>query len=145
MISHANPPPAASSIGSDGANAQRVDRWLCNCRFFKTRGLAVDAIDNGRIDINGIRAKAAKLVKAGDLLRIQRPPYVLEVEVLGLTERRVGASVAQHLYRETSESLAARTLQKAQTALSRVVDAPRHGKLNKHDRRERERMKRWSP
>ena len=46
-------------VGAAGAG-QRVDRWLCNVRFFKTRGLAVEAIDNGRVEINGVRAKAAK-------------------------------------------------------------------------------------
>lgn len=142
MPDHANPPAAAASIDGAETTRLRIDRWLCNARFFKTRGLAVDAIENGRIDINGVRAKAAKLVKTGDFLRIQRPPHVQEVEVLDAVARRVGASIAQGLYRETAASVAARTAQQQYRALSRIVEEPRQGKLDKHDRRERERLKR---
>ena len=110
MPDHANPSAAAPSIDGARTTRLRIDRWLCNARFFKTRGLAVAAIENGRIDINGVRAKAAKWVTTGDFLRIQRPPYVQEVEVLDAVARRVGASIAQGLYRETAASVAARTM-----------------------------------
>lgn len=125
-----------------GAVGQRIDRWLCNVRFFKTRGLAVEAIDNGRIEINGVRAKSAKLVKLGDAVRIQRAPYTHDVEVLGIAAQRVGAAVAQTLYRETDASRVARELLRERQVLSAVREDPREGKLGKHQRRERERLKR---
>ena len=121
---------------------QRIDRWLCNVRFFKTRGLAVEAIDNGRIEINGVRAKTAKLVKAGDRVRVLRAPYVHDVEVLGVTAQRVGAAIAQGLYRETDASRAAREVLRERQRLSPVREEPREGKLGKHQRRARERLKR---
>lgn len=121
---------------------QRVDRWLCNVRFFKTRGLAVDAIENGRIEINGVRAKAAKLVKAGDWVRVQRAPYTFDVEVLGVSAQRVGAAITPTLYRETDVSRVAREALREQQVLSAVREDPRDGKLGKHQRRERERLKR---
>lgn len=127
---------------SGGDAAQRIDRWLCNVRFFKTRGLAVEAIDNGRVEINGVRAKAAKLVKPGDYVRVQRPPYVHDVEVLGVVAQRVGAAIAQGLYRESEESLATRARLREQQVLSAVREDPRTGKLGKHERRDRERLKR---
>lgn len=121
---------------------QRIDRWLCNVRFFKTRGLAVEAIENGRVDINGVRAKAARLVRPGDRVRVQRPPYVHDVEVLGIVPQRVGAAIAQGLYRETEESIAARAALREREVLSAVREDAREGKLGKHERRERERLKR---
>jgi ribosome-associated heat shock protein Hsp15 len=142
MHSHPNPHNDAPSNAAAGDAGQRIDRWLCNVRFFKTRGLAVEAIDNGRVEINGVRAKAAKLVKPGDHVRVQRPPYVHDVEVLGVVAQRVGAAVAQGLYRESAASIAARASLREQQVLSAVREEPREGKLGKHDRRERERLKR---
>ncbi len=141
---HGHPDPhndePAHPGGSDAV--QRIDRWLCNVRFFKTRGLAVEAIDNGRVEINGVRAKAAKLVKAGDRVRVQRAPYVHDIEVLGISGQRVGAAIAQGLYRETDASRAAREVLRERQLLSAVREEPRAGKLGKHQRRERERLKR---
>lgn len=142
MPSHPNPHDDAPSNRPGADAGQRIDRWLCNVRFFKTRGLAVEAIDNGRIEINGVRAKAAKLVKPGDQVRVQRPPYVHEVEVLGMVEQRVGAAIAQGLYKESEQSIAARAQLRERQVLGAVREAPRDGKLDKHDRRERERLKR---
>jgi ribosome-associated heat shock protein Hsp15 len=121
---------------------QRLDRWLWSVRFFKTRGLAVDAIKNGRVNVNGARAKPAKMVKTGDLIHIQRPPYVHKVEVLGLTARRVSANRARELYVETEDSIAAREALRKTLDLDRVVEQRRWGQLNKKERRERERFKR---
>lgn len=142
MAGHPNPQHDAPSNAAGADPGQRIDRWLCNVRFFKTRGLAVEAIDNGRIEINGVRAKAAKLVKPGDRIRVQRPPYVHDVEVLGVVAQRVGAAIAQGLYRESEESIAGRAQLREREILSAVREAPREGKLDKHDRRERERLKR---
>ena len=142
---HGRPDPDnddKSAPDATGAVGQRIDRWLCNVRFFKTRGLAVEAIDNGRIEINGVRAKSAKLVKLGDAVRIQRAPYTHDVEVLGIAAQRIGAAIAQTLYRETDASRIARELLRERQVLSAVREDPREGKLGKHQRRERERLKR---
>lgn len=142
MPGHPNPLHDSPSNPPGADSGQRIDRWLCNVRFFKTRGLAVEAIDNGRVEINGVRAKPAKLVKPGDQVRVQRPPYVHEVEVLGMVAQRVGAAIAVGLYRESEQSVANRAQLREQQILGAVREAPREGKLDKHDRRQRERLKR---
>ncbi len=139
---HGQPYPHNEEAAHGGEAIQRVDRWLCNVRLFKTRGLAVEAIDNGRVEINGVRAKAAKLIKISDRVRVQRAPYVHDVEVLGVSAQRVGAAIAQGLYRETDASRAAREVLREHQSLSAVREEPRDGKLGKHQRRERERLKR---
>jgi ribosome-associated heat shock protein Hsp15 len=86
----------------------RVDKWLWCARFFKTRSLAVEAIESGRVSVNGERAKPAKDVKPGDELTVRRPPYEMIVTVRGVSERRGPAPEAQKLYEETPESRAKR-------------------------------------
>ena len=139
---HGQSYPHNEEAAHGGDASQRIDRWLCNVRLFKTRGLAVEAIDNGRVDVNGVRAKAAKLIKVGDRVRVQRAPYVHDVEVLGVSVQRVGAAIAQGLYRETDASRVAREVLREHQILSAVREEPRAGKLGKHQRRERERLKR---
>ena len=92
---------------SDAARV-RVDLWLVAARFFRTRGLAAEAVDAGRVSVNAERAKASKIVKPGDLLAIRRPPYEHVVKVLGVTAKRGPAAEAQKLYEETDESRARR-------------------------------------
>ena len=120
----------------------RIDRWLHATRWFKTRSLASDAIANGRILVNGVRAKAARTLRPGDTVTIHRPPQVHEVIVLGLSARRLGAALAQALYAETPASQARREALAAERALSAVYEAPAAGKLDRRDRRARERLKR---
>ncbi len=124
------------------AQGQRLDRWLWSARFFKTRGLAVEAIKNGRVEVNGARAKPAKVVKVGDLIHLRRPPYQHEIEVRGLTAQRVSARLAPELFRETPASTAARESLSRMLDLGRVVDERRWGKLTKKERRQREHLKR---
>ncbi len=82
----------------------RVDKWLFATRFFKTRSLAAEAIEKGRVTLNDVRVKSAKLVSIGDMLSIRIGNYQYEVEVLGLSNKRGSATIAQQLYRETDES-----------------------------------------
>jgi ribosome-associated heat shock protein Hsp15 len=82
----------------------RIDKWLWAARFFKTRGLAAKACELGRIEANGVTAKASRIVKLTDMLRVTNEGGVFVVEVLGLSEVRGPAAVAQTLYRETDES-----------------------------------------
>src|SRR5450756_84691 len=82
----------------------RMDKWLWAARFFKTRALASDACDIGRVESNGHRAKPARDVHTGDMLRIKSEGGEFYIEVLQLSEVRGPAQTAQTLYRETSES-----------------------------------------
>jgi ribosome-associated heat shock protein Hsp15 len=82
----------------------RIDKWLWAARFFKTRGLAAKACELGRVEANGVTAKASRIVKLADMLRVTNEGGVFVVEVLGLSEVRGPAAVAQTLYRETDES-----------------------------------------
>ncbi len=93
---------------SGAVTALRLDKWLWAARFFKTRGLAAEAIGAGRVSVNGERAKAAKTVKPGDALEIRRPPYETVVTVRAVSDKRGNAAAAQQLYEETPESRAKR-------------------------------------
>lgn len=86
----------------------RLDKWLWAARFFKTRSLAVDAIDSGKVRVDGDRAKAAKEVKLGMLIHIRTRDFEIELKVVGLSDIRRGAPEAATLYAETAECLARR-------------------------------------
>jgi ribosome-associated heat shock protein Hsp15 len=86
----------------------RIDKWLWAARFFKTRSLASEAVDGGKVEVNGARVKPAKDVKVGDELRVRLGPYEHLVVVRALSDKRGPASVAQTLYEETAQSIAAR-------------------------------------
>ncbi len=96
----------------------RLDKWLWAARFFKTRSLASDAIDGGKVHYDGFRAKASKEVRLGARLRITRGDEVWEVVVRALSMQRRGAPEAALLYEETAESKQKR----AQAADLREVD-----------------------
>ena len=83
----------------------RIDKWLWAARFFKTREQASKACELGRVTSNAVRAKPAREVRAGDMLRIQKEDGEREVEVLALSQQREPAAVAQTLYRETEASI----------------------------------------
>lgn len=121
---------------------QRLDKWLWCVRLFKTRALAVDAIKAGRVDVNGQQAKPSRLVRPGDRLEVTQPPFVHRVEVIGIAPQRVGASLVSGLYTESAESLAARQAMAERLRMTAIVEDPRHGKLSKKDRRDRESFKR---
>jgi ribosome-associated heat shock protein Hsp15 len=86
----------------------RIDKWLWAARFYKTRSQATEAVDGGKVELNGARVKPAKDVKVGDEVRIRLGPYEHHLVVRALSDRRGSASVAQTLYEETPESIAAR-------------------------------------
>jgi ribosome-associated heat shock protein Hsp15 len=111
----------------------RVDKWLWAARFFKTRGLAAEAIASGKVEINGTRVKPAKLVRMGDRMTVRRGPYVYALEVLALSARRGPASEAEKLYLETAQSRLARETLSAQ--LKRDVQPHPLGRPSKRDRR----------
>ena len=86
----------------------RLDKWLWAARFYKTRSLATDAIDGGKVYVDGDRVKPAKEVRVGQLIHIRRKELDMEVVVKALSVTRRGAQVAALLYDETPESLAKR-------------------------------------
>ena len=118
----------------------RLDKWLWAARFYKTRGLAADAIDGGRVDVNGARAKRAKVVHVGDEVRIRQTPFEHVVLVRGVAERRGPASVAATLYEETADSKAKRTALATQIR-SMPEDDWESGRPTKRDRRDIERFR----
>ena len=85
-------------------NAVRLDLWLWAARFFKTRSLAKQAVETGKVDAAGQRAKSSRAVRVGDVLVITRGDEVFEVEVRALGDRRGSAAVAQTLYAESEAS-----------------------------------------
>ncbi len=86
----------------------RLDKWLWAVRFFKTRNIAADAVDGGKVRVDGDRAKPAKEVKIGMLIYIRNKDFEIEVEVTGLSNIRRGAPEAALLYAETETSKAKR-------------------------------------
>ncbi len=119
----------------------RVDKWLWAARFFKTRALAAEAIDGGKIDVNGERAKRSRLVQSGDRLDIRHGPNAWEVVVRDVSERRGAAVIAQALYNETEASIARREALKAQRQSMPTAFGYGEGRPTKRDRRALRRLK----
>lgn len=113
----------------------RLDLWLWAARFFKTRALAKQAIETGKIEIDGQRAKPSRGVRAGDMLAIARGEELFEVEVRGLSETRGPASVAQALYCESEASRLRRENLRAQRAAERAGYRAPETKPDKRARR----------
>jgi len=113
----------------------RLDVWLWAARFFRTRSLARQAIENGKVDVDGQRAKPARQVRVGNALRVVRGEESFEVEVRALSDVRGPASVAQALYLESEASRARREAARANRAAERAGYQPPHGKPDKRARR----------
>jgi ribosome-associated heat shock protein Hsp15 len=86
----------------------RLDLWLWAARFFKTRSLAKQAIESGKVEVAGQVAKPSRALRAGESLQVRRGVELFEIEVLALSEQRGSASIAQTLYRESETSIARR-------------------------------------
>ena len=120
----------------------RLDKWLWAARFFKTRTLAVEAVEGGRVSVNGDRAKPAKELKVGDAVSIRRPPFEHAVVVKALSDKRGPATVAAALFEETEESRARRAVL---TAEMKSLPSPRFkGRPTKKTRRDYEKWLRSS-
>ena len=120
---------------SDETASVRLDLWLWAARFFKTRALAKQAIETGKVEVGGQRAKPARGVRAGDALLVQRLDERFEVDVLALSSVRGPASVAQALYRESESSRLARKQARAERAAERAGFQPPETKPDKRARR----------
>lgn len=115
----------------------RIDKWLWAARFFKTRSLATEAVDGGKVEVNGDRAKPAKTVKPGDEIRLRLGPYEHILIVRALGERRGPASVAQALYEETPSSRETREKLAAQLKMAPAAFVyEEKGRPTKKDRRD---------
>jgi|SRR5688572_15781878 ribosome-associated heat shock protein Hsp15 len=118
----------------------RLDRWLWAARFFKTRALASAAVAGGKVQVNGARAKPAKLVQVGDALRVRLGPYDWVITVAAVTERRGSGRDAQLLYDESPEGRAAR---ERLAQAHKIAPAPAYqgkGRPTKKERRELQRL-----
>jgi ribosome-associated heat shock protein Hsp15 len=118
-----------------------MDKWLWAARFFKTRSLAGHACELGRVECNGQTAKSAREVRVGDLLQVKNDGGTFQIEVLGVSETRGPAIVAQALYRETEASRAARLKLIEERKTMPHFEALREGKPSKRDRREIDRLR----
>ena len=122
-------------------NEVRADIWLWAARFFKTRALAKEAIEGGKIDVNDAGCKPAKALHIGDRIKLSRGDERMDVVVLVLADKRGSAVIAQALYGETDESRANRELLKEQRRLTGAAFDHPHSRPDKHARRDLRRMK----
>jgi len=83
----------------------RLDKWLWAARFFKTRRLATEAVQGGHVHVNGARVKPARPVLVNDELVITKGLFKFTIHILGLSDKRGSATIAQQLYKETDESI----------------------------------------
>lgn len=114
----------------------RIDKWLWAARFFKTRSLAIQAIDNGRVKLNGDRIKPAREVKPGDRLLVHLGDVDWSLTVRALAMQRGPAPVAQALYEEDPASHARRLQQVIDRKLAASPEAAIRGRPTKRDRRQ---------
>lgn len=122
-------------ISTEPGARLRIDKWLWAARFFKTRSLAADAVEKGRVRIAGATVKPAKDVRVGDLVEIEIDRIVWEVRVMGVCEVRGPAAVAHTLYEETPASRAKREAEAERRKTYREPSAALHGRPTKRDRR----------
>jgi ribosome-associated heat shock protein Hsp15 len=119
----------------------RLDKWLWAARFFKTRALAAEAVEGGKVEVNGGRPKRARPIQLGDEIRIRLGPYEHTVAVRALSCRRGPASEAAGLYQETEASRARREELSIQLKSLHAAFGPDKGRPTKKDRRDIQRLK----
>lgn len=116
------------------SDSVRLDKWLWAARFFKTRSAATEAVQGGKVSVNGTAAKPARAVTPGDVIEVRIAPFTWTLTVTGLAERRGSADHAATLYTETPASRAARD-RHAQQLRDAPMLRPDGGKPTKRDRR----------
>jgi ribosome-associated heat shock protein Hsp15 len=119
----------------------RLDKWLWAARFFKTRALAAEAVEGGKVQVNGDRPKRARPLQVGDEIRVRLGPYEHTITVRALSARRGPASEAAGLYEETAASRTAREALAIQLKSLHAVFGPDKGRPSKKDRRDIQRLK----
>ncbi|MFZ6721427.1 RNA-binding S4 domain-containing protein [Undibacterium sp. Ji49W] len=118
------------------SDTTRIDKWLWAARFFKTRSLATNAVELGRVMQNEQRIKPAHSVKVGDLIEVQQAEQVWQVRVMRILEIRGSATVAQTMYEETAESAAKRAKVAEDRKYFREPTATMTVRPTKRDRRQ---------
>ncbi|KKL01745.1 ribosome-associated heat shock protein Hsp15 [Rheinheimera mesophila] len=111
------------SVNQPTTDILRLDKWLWACRFYKTRALAKDMIEGGKVHYNGQRCKASKTVEVGATVKLTQGTDERTVLVLGLSDKRLSAPLAQALYQETEESVRLRQ-ERAELRKMNVLFAP---------------------
>jgi ribosome-associated heat shock protein Hsp15 len=122
-------------ISTDSGARLRIDKWLWAARFFKTRSLASDAVEKGRVRIGGANVKPSKDVRVGDLVEIEIEHVLWQVNVLGICEVRGPAPIAQTLYAETDSGRQKRVAESERRKTYREPAAALQGRPTKRDRR----------
>ncbi len=113
----------------------RLDKWLWAARFFKHRTAATEAVDGGKVKLNGASVKPAREVKAGDRVEVTIGEEVRSLTVRAIADKRGPASVAQQLYEESADSIARREAARETRRLAATPGADLHGRPTKRDRR----------
>ena len=126
---------------TDSEDRTRVDKWLWAARFYKTRSLAAEAIEGGKVQVNGERVKRAKPLQVGDEVRLRQGPYEYQIVVRELSSVRGPAARATELYEETASSRAAREAMSLQLKSLHSAFVPERGRPTKKDRRDIRRFK----
>ena len=111
------------SVNQPTTDILRLDKWLWACRFYKTRSLAKDMIEGGQVHYNGQRCKASKTVEPGATIKLTQGTDERTVVVLGLSDKRLAAPLAQALYQETEQSVQLRQ-ERAELRKMNVLFAP---------------------
>lgn len=119
----------------------RLDKWLWVSRLYRTRTLATESVNGGKVRVNGQSAKPARLLRAGDEVSLLRGGEPMTVMVRGMTGQRVAAKDVPALYEETAESLATREALRAQRALTGPAGYAGKGRPDKHARRALQRLR----
>ena len=118
------------------SDSVRIDKWLWAARFFKTRGLAREAIKGGKVQLDGHRVKPSRTLAEGDRLTIRRGDEEYQVTVTDLGDRRLSASLAQDKYVEDAASRERREAAAEQRKLERQARAERPRRPDKRQRRQ---------
>lgn len=118
----------------------RIDKWLWNSRFFKTRSLASDAVNGGKVHLNEQRVKAGRMIKIGDSLSIQKDADFYEVVITGINKTRRPAKEAVLTYEESEQSRLKRAQEKQ---IKKLASATRPVPKRKPDKREREQLRKF--
>ncbi len=116
----------------------RIDKWLWTSRFFKTRSLASDAVNGGKVHLNGQRVKAGRLVKAGDVLSIQKNYDLYEITIKAINKTRRPAKEASLTFEESEQSQLKR---KQEHEIKKLASATRPVPRRKPGKREREQLR----
>lgn len=118
-------------------NEVRIDKWLWAVRLFKTRSIAIEACKKGRISIKGTTVKPSRMIKAGDVIDVRRPPITYSFEVLNLSENRMGAKLVPEFMKDVTSPSQLEILELSK--INGFVDRARGtGRPTKKDRRELE-------